>query len=258
VTLGRLDTWDGISVEALRRRWEVPAVEAYVRIGSTNDRALELARDGCAPFTVIVAEEQSAGRGRQGTPWRSPSGCGLTMSVVLPPLKAAARSHMSLLVGLSTAEAIELCTPGAEVGIKWPNDLWLGRRKVGGILCEAVGESAVAGIGVNVRTPPGGFPSELRDIATSLEMISAISFHHSDLAESVIERLKRRLENAGPLLDRAALDALARRDVLEGRHVYSDEAGDGKAAEIAVDGALVLERADGSRARVVAGSVRLR
>lgn len=258
MTAQRLETWDGAGVEALRRRWGVPSVEAYHRIGSTNDRALELARAGCAPFAVIVAENQSAGRGRRGATWLSPPGCALTMSVVLPRLASETRSPVSLLVGLATAEAIESCSPISEVGIKWPNDLWIGGRKVGGVLVETVGESAIAGIGVNVRTPPGGFTAELREIATSLETHGLKYLCISDLALHIVTCMKLRFEDAGRGLDRADLAAISRRDVLRGRAVRSEQAGDGTAAGISTDGALVLERADGSRRRVVAGSVRLR
>ena len=168
-----LAEWDGESVAFLGSEWGASVVEAYACVDSTSRRAAELAGSGCRPYTVVVADEQTAGRGRRGDTWSSPRGCGLWMSVVLPASVSRGLAHLPLLLGLATAEAIEVAAPTTKVWVKWPNDLWVRGRKVAGILCESSGGAVVAGIGVNVTTPQGGFPEELRQIAASLEDVGA-------------------------------------------------------------------------------------
>ncbi len=250
--------WDGEPVAILRSRWDVPVLEAYGRIGSTNDRATELAASGCGPYAVVVAEEQLAGRGRRGATWTSPRGCGLWMSVVLPASVSSERPYLPLLVGLATADAIEEAGSGVEVKIKWPNDLWVGGRKVAGVLCESSGAAVVAGIGINMTLPEGGFPADLADLATSLDVNGANAVMRSVLASKVITALKRRVAGMSAVLPGDALADLGRRDALVGRAIETDQSGEGIARGIAEDGALILERPDGSRVSVVAGSVRLR
>ena len=253
-----LSEWDGEPVTLLRSRWDVPVLEAYGQIGSTNGRAAELAASGCGPYAVVVAEEQSAGRGRRGATWSSPRGCGLWMSVVLPASVSSGLPYLPLLVGLATAAAIEEATSGVEVKIKWPNDLWVGGRKVAGVLCESSGAAVVAGIGINVTPPDGGFPDDLDIIATSLQIVGANSLTRSVLASRVITELKQHVEGLSSVLPSEALADLGRRDALVGCAIDTDQSGEGIARGIAEDGALVLERPDGSRVLVVAGSVRLR
>ena len=133
------------------------------------------------------------------------------MSVVLPPSGEVARPHLALRVGLAAAEAIESCASEADVGIKWPNDLFIGPRKVGGVLCEALGKAVVAGIGINVRPVPHGLP----DHATSLEVELGNKFNMIDLAGSLVDRLKRRVD-AGAQLDSDTHAAIARHFVVAG------------------------------------------
>ena len=253
-----LSEWDGEPVTLLRSRWDVPVLEAYGRIGSTNDRAAELAASSCGPYAVVVAEEQSAGRGRRGATWSSPPACGLWMSVVLPASVPSGLAFLPLLVGLATADAIEEAGSGVEVKIKWPNDLWVGGRKVAGVLCESAGAAVVAGVGINLTPPVGGFPADLTELATSLETVGANSLIRSELALRVVTALKRHVEGLSSVLPGEALAELGRRDALVGRPIDTDQSGEGIARGIAEDGALILERSDGSRVPVVVGSVRLR
>jgi BirA family biotin operon repressor/biotin-[acetyl-CoA-carboxylase] ligase len=249
-----LTHWHGEPVSVWRSLWDVPVVEAYDRIGSTNDRAKELAEEPGRAFAVVVAHEQTAGRGRRGARWHSPSGGGLWMSVVLPCPQAAL--HLPLLVGLAAAEAIEEGSAAVRVGMEWPNDLVVRGRKVGGILCEGVPRAVVAGLGINVRTPDGGFPEALRTRATSLEEEGGNMLQTSVLAGLVVRALKARVTPPWDGLAPDALAALGGRDALLTRPVESEEHGVGRARGIGPDGALLLERPDGSRVRVVAGSVR--
>lgn len=246
--------WHGEPVGTWRTLWGVPAFEAWERIGSTNDRAKELAAEPGNAFAVVVAREQTRGRGRRGASWHSPPDTGLWMSVVLPGEKPAL--HVPLLVGLAAAEAIQDASGSVRVGIEWPNDLVVGRRKLGGILCEGVPGAVVAGIGINLQTPEGGFPEGFRERATSLDMEGANSLSHGALGGLIVRALKRRLATPAVRLERDALVELAHRDALAARPVRTEEHGAGVARGIEPDGALVLERPDGSRVRVVAGSVR--
>ena len=242
-----LDKWQGGSAAEWRAAWDVPVVEAYASIGSTNDRALELAAGAGNVFAVVIADEQTAGRGRRGATWQSPAGAGLWMSTVLPWTRPA--SHVTLLVGLAVAEAIEAAAVRVRVGLKWPNDLFVGRRKLGGVLCESAGAAVVAGIGINLR------PVAVIDRATSLETESGNSLSASVLAGFIMAALQRRAHQEATL-DAQVLGDLSARDTLLGAEVDTDEHGRGTARGIEADGALLLERPDGSRVRVVAGSVR--
>lgn len=245
--------WEGHPVSFWRELWSVPVLEVHDRIGSTNDRARELADDGWGAYTTVIADEQTRGRGRSGAPWLSEAGAGLLISVLLP---AAPATHLSLLVGLAAAEAIERVCPGLRPRIEWPNDVTLSDRKVAGILCEGAGRFVVAGLGVNTREPLGGFPAELGDRAASLEGAGRGRPDRAALAGALLAALRGRLAGTGPRLSLDERVALSERDALEGREVETAQHGRGRAVGIAEDGALVLERPDGTRVHVRAGQVR--
>jgi BirA family transcriptional regulator, biotin operon repressor / biotin---[acetyl-CoA-carboxylase] ligase len=147
-------------------------------LGSTNDAAARLAGSGAEEGTTVVADAQTAGRGRLGRAWYSPPGAGLYTSVVLrsavPHSADSTPSRLSLLtlaVGVALAEALRLAT-ALPVDIKWPNDLMIGRRKVGGILAEGFKVGApsgfvVVGFGINLRT--AAYPPDVESRATSVE-----------------------------------------------------------------------------------------
>lgn len=149
------------------------AIESHAAIGSTNDRALDLLAQGAPHGTLVLADAQTAGRGRRGHAWHSPPGLAIHASLVLrgerpipsPTLLVAA-------AGLGIAEGIEAAAP-VSAGIKWPNDVWIRERKVAGILVEARGFRAdapafVLGFGINVLHAESDFPQALRATATSL------------------------------------------------------------------------------------------
>jgi BirA family transcriptional regulator, biotin operon repressor / biotin---[acetyl-CoA-carboxylase] ligase len=253
-----LTHWEGEPVASWQEAWGVPLLEVWASIGSTSDRALELAERGGRPLTVVIADEQTRGRGRRGAAWHSPPGAGLWMSVVMTA--HAGHRWLPLMVGLAVAEAIEGATGVVGVGIKWPNDLLLGARKVGGILCESAAGVVVAGVGVNVRAPEGGFPETLAGTATALDMEGAKSLSASRLAGLILDGFEDgaegRLGQEANVLACSVLEELAARDVLAGRRVHSEEQGPGIARGISPEGALLLERPDGSRVAVSSGSVR--
>src|SRR3954471_24495710 len=132
---------------------------------STNERARELALGGAPHGTVVTADEQSAGRGRQGRAWTAPARTAVLMSVVLRELDPL----LPLAAAVAVCEACEEAA-GVACGIKWPNDVWVDRRKLAGILVEGRPQEgwAVLGMGVNVDVSPREFPPELRHTAASL------------------------------------------------------------------------------------------
>lgn len=131
---------------------------------STNRVAKELARQGASHGTAVLAKRQTAGRGRLGRSFFSPGG-GLYLSVILrPALAPADLTLMTPMAAVAVCRAVESLCP-LRPGIKWVNDLYLGEKKLCGILCEAAGGAVIVGIGMNLRTPEGGFPAELNAAA---------------------------------------------------------------------------------------------
>jgi BirA family biotin operon repressor/biotin-[acetyl-CoA-carboxylase] ligase len=146
-------------------------------VGSTNDVAATLAGGSASDGAVVVADAQTAGRGRLGRTWFSPPGSGLYVSIVLllpgqapADRRRRARQLLTLSAGVALAEAIERAS-GLRVDVKWPNDLQIGRRKLAGILAESTGsggaDAVVLGYGINVHQT--ACPPDLRERATSLE-----------------------------------------------------------------------------------------
>jgi BirA family transcriptional regulator, biotin operon repressor / biotin---[acetyl-CoA-carboxylase] ligase len=152
-------------------------IELFEQISSTNQEAINLGQSGVEHGTVVIADRQTAGRGRLARTWFSPGSMNVYCSLVLRANLPANRlmewlSWLPLITALSAAEAIESVT-SAPVSLKWPNDLLMSGRKVGGVLCENVqaspsGPFQVIGIGINVNMKPEDFPAELRASATSV------------------------------------------------------------------------------------------
>lgn len=144
-------------------------IERFAALDSTNDYLKQLAESGAPEGTVIIAEEQTAGKGRLGRSWASPPG-GAWFSVLLrPPIPVGRAGCISVLIAVSLARALR-ARWGVPVGVKWPNDLYITNKKLGGILIELSSQAEsiewlVAGIGINVNNEP---PKEARVPATSL------------------------------------------------------------------------------------------
>ena len=221
------------------------------RTDSTNERAKALAVAGAPHGTLVTADEQSAGRGRQGRVWTAPPGRALLASLVVRRL-AGGHELLPLAAGVAVCEACERAA-GVECALKWPNDVWIEGRKVAGILLEGRPHEgwAVAGIGINVLTAPEEFPEELRASATSLAAAGATA-SVKEVLEALLAALSARLADA-PADVLAAWDA---RDALRGREVRWED-GQGVAAGIAESGALVVETSEG-RVELDAGEVHLR
>jgi BirA family biotin operon repressor/biotin-[acetyl-CoA-carboxylase] ligase len=219
----------------------------YRRTDSTSERARALAATGAPHGTLVTADEQTAGRGRQGRRWVAPAGTALLMSVLL---RGEVDELLPLAGAVAVCEACEALT-GARAAIKWPNDVWLERRKVAGILVEArPGLWAVVGMGINVSVTPDQLPSELRDTATSLAA-QGRPVKREELLRAVLEGLEAHLGEPAE----ATLEAWRERDALRGRPVAWD-GGRGTAAGVDASGALLVDTARG-RVTLTAGEVHL-
>jgi BirA family biotin operon repressor/biotin-[acetyl-CoA-carboxylase] ligase len=209
-------------------------------IGSTNLRARELADAGAPHGTVVTADEQLAGRGRQGRVWTAPPRSAVLMSVVLRDLDER-HALLPLAAAVAVCEACETVAPAVRASVKWPNDVWIERRKVAGILIEGRPQEgwAVLGIGLNVSTDAGDFPPELRETATSLR-IEGAAVGVEDTLAALLERLN---EWIGAPPD-AVLAAWRGRDALKGELVRWS-AGEGTADGIDDSGALLVHTRNG-------------
>jgi BirA family biotin operon repressor/biotin-[acetyl-CoA-carboxylase] ligase len=215
--------------------------EHHETIGSTNERARELAEQGAAHGTLVTAGEQTAGRGRQGRGWVTPPGVAIAASLVL-------RDYDDLLplrAGLAVADVA-----GERALVKWPNDVWIEGRKVAGILAEARGHDwAVLGIGVNVALDPSTLPPEVAEIAGTLGRdVEQVEPTLVELLSALEQRLTEDRD--------ATLAALRDRDALLGQPVRWQD-GEGTGAGIDPTGALLVNRLDGTTVALSAGEVTL-
>ena len=222
----------------------------YRRTDSTNTRARELAEAGAPRGTVVTAGEQTGGRGRQGRSWVAPAGKALLYSAVLRPLDER-HLLLPLAAPIAVCEAAESLRPGVECAIKWPNDVWVEGRKVGGILIEARPQDgwAVIGVGLNLAIEPDEFPAELRETATSLGGGAS-----PERARAALDAALGRWVEAPPA---AILEQWRDRDALRGREV-SWEKGSGVADGVDDRGSLVVVTPGGDRTVLGAGEVHLR
>ena len=230
---------------------------------STSDLAKELAEQGAAHGEVVVAERQTAGRGRRGRAWSSPPGKNLYLSVVLrPQLPPQRASELTLVAALAVCDACRQA--GVEAGIKWPNDVLAGDRKLAGILTELAAEPdavqwVVVGIGVNLNTGREDFPEELRGVATSVALERGQPVPRALFAAALLSLLEQWLDRHADEGFEAVRRAWRERSVTLGREVRV-EADGGEVVGVAEDldetGALQV-RAAGRLVRVVAGDVRL-
>jgi BirA family biotin operon repressor/biotin-[acetyl-CoA-carboxylase] ligase len=238
----------------------------YDEIESTNVEAKSLANSGAPEGTVVIAEAQTAGRGRLGRRWTSPSGKGLLFSVLLRPALPMSEAHLlTLVAACAAAEAIESLA-SAPVTIKWPNDLFIGDRKVGGILLEVAGEQdevdwIVVGIGVNVNTEYSELPVALRRTATSLKMVGGEPVDRSELLARLLLALDRHYADAVANGFERALSGFRERDYLlsKGVSVQTREGPvAGRAAGIDERGALLVELPQRQIRRFHSGDVTLK
>ena len=238
------------------------AVEFHAEIASTNDRARAALNEPGGEGLAVVADLQTAGRGRRGRSWISPTGANLLVSVALRPAIAPRLSGvLGVAAALAVRDACASLAPGAGLAIRWPNDV-VDRdgRKVAGLLVETALESgemaeAVIGIGINVNWLPAEMPPEIRDGATSLLVLVGGPVDRVDL----LGRLLGALDDEVQALERGEtpLERLRASSWLDGRAVEVDTGAEtitGRAAGIADDGSLLLD-ADVGRLALSVGEV---
>ncbi len=241
---------------SLEPGWSSPVV-VFGETESTNDDARRLAREGCPHGTIVLADAQSRGRGRAGRAWHSPPGCNVYLSIVLRPrMSVAAIAPFTLAVGLAVACAVE-ARIDRPTRLKWPNDVFVDRLKIAGILAEGQvrGDalaSLVVGIGLDVGTTQ--FPAPLETVATSLALLGA---RDRDRARLVAE-LATQVVVSADRFDREGLapflDGVRQRDALVGRNVAVGDV-TGIARGIADDGSLLVAVTNERVERVVSGTV---
>lgn len=235
----------------------------FEELDSTNSMAKQLAREGAPHMTLVLAERQTLGRGRRGRGWLSRPGLGVWMTLIVrPELPAMRAPELSMVAAVATAQAIESQVP-LSVGIKWPNDLVAGGKKLVGTLLEmsASGDMldwAVIGIGINVLGRE--FPGELPD-AGSIQSVCGQALGRAALVEAFLSEFERvyALWSAGSM-ERLMPLYKAHSSTL-GAHVRAicpDEELVGLAEDIAMDGALMLRLEDGSMRALYAGDVSVR
>lgn len=238
-------------------------VRVFAEVDSTNTMLLAEAAAGAGDGTVVVADHQSAGRGRLGRTWNAAPGSALLVSVLVRPAVAPGRvATLTLMAGYEMAAAIDAeCDAG--VALKWPNDLRLGGRKLGGVLAEARTDAPgalVIGVGVNIRR--GALPAEVAQTAVSLEEAGHDVARSSVLA-GFLERLDTRLASieAGGAGAPVFLEEYATRcetlgtEVRVRMHTTRSVVVEGTAVGVTPDGSLVVRESDGHEVAVGHGEV---
>lgn len=247
--------------DGLDTQWAGRTIEYFDEIDSTNRYARALAREGAAHGTLVLADTQTAGRGRRGRGWISPAGEGIFMSLILrPDMPPDQVAKLSLLTALATANAIAMVT-GLDARIKWPNDIVVKGRKVCGMLLEMDAtadrvESIVAGVGINVHQAQ--FDSEIAHSASSLDLLAGRRISRSAVVRAFLEAFER----ATALDDEAMMHAYRECSATIGQRVqvigltgtYT-----GTAEDITESGSLLVRAdEDGTVREVLAADVSVR
>lgn len=232
--MAELRAYDGVPVDELATRTGAARVHAFDVVESTMDVAHSLARDGAPHGTVVLADAQVAGRGRERREWQSPAG-GVWMTVVLRGVEQSSLGVLPLRVGVASAAALDALAP-RRIGLKWPNDLYLDDGKLGGSLVEARWRGdqldwVAVGIGINLEPPPVPGSAGLGE-----------SIRRAAVVERVIPAVLRAAARSGALTD-AELSDFEARDIARGRTVTSPVAG----VVLGIDsaGALRIDTASG-------------
>jgi BirA family biotin operon repressor/biotin-[acetyl-CoA-carboxylase] ligase len=239
-------------------------VVCLAEIGSTNREARRMADEGAPEGTLVIADYQSAGRGRLDRRWVAPPGSSLLMSVILrPALQAHQLQRLTMIAGLAVADAVEAVT-GLVVGLKWPNDILYGGAKLGGILTDTglggkLVDYAVVGIGLNVNLDPSHLPDRLQMPATSLSHVLGRAVARLQLVWAFLGALESRYlalkAGHSPYAEWAdRLATLGQRVTVGGGGTLVQ----GVAEGVDRDGALLVRLTDGRLERVIAGDVTLR
>lgn len=250
-----------------------PAVSSWSRsinyletVVSTQEEAKRLAENGAQEGTAVMAEEQTGGRGRMGRKWHSPRGKGIWMSIVLrPDLPLSLTPQLTLLAGVAVCRAVREVS-GVQAGIKWPNDLLAGGRKICGILLESSLREGrlhycIAGIGIAVNLTEEDYPDDLQGVGTSLLIEGGgIPVDRSRLAEAVLAELESLYLLYLERGFRPVRELWESMSVTLGRKVlFSTPEGrkEGKAVSLDDNGGLLLEDAAGNITSILSGEIEM-
>ena len=247
-----------MNIDWVRQALPGRRIDYHETLDSTMLAAARLASEGCRAGTAVVAGRQTAGQGRHGHSWYSPPGAGLYVSIVLrPQVPFDWLPVLTLATGLAAVEAIARST-NLRCDLRWPNDLMLDAKKVGGILLQLQERGVIAGIGINVSQD--AFPAELAAEATSLLLAAGREPSREDLLIRVLQTtdaFTRMLEEAGR---QAILDLFTRTSsYAQGKDVTVQQGDDvihGVTAGLDESGFLKVRRAGGDEITVLAGGVR--
>lgn len=243
-------------LDRLRASADVRAIEHHTEIGSTNDRALELAGqpDAELPF-LIVADRQTAGRGRGANRWWAGDGA-FTFSLAIESSAASIPTHrwpqLSLTTGLAICETLEDLTSSSDAQVKWPNDVYLLGRKICGILIESptIRDRLVIGVGLNVNNSFRDAPAELQGTAISLVDYDGQVRDMTDVLITVLDRIAKRWNDLAERGFATLIDEWRPRSYLTGRAVQvvaGPQTVIGRCTGIDDDGALVVQTENGPR-----------
>ena len=242
-------------------------VHWYEVLPSTNDLLKQWGKDGIAHGTVVIADQQSCGRGRMGRSFHSPAGCGIYLSVLLrPKCKAAQLMHLTCAVATAVCDGVEKCC-GFRPGVKWINDLVAENKKLGGILTELGLDPktgrvsyAVLGIGINCGQIESDFDESIRSMATSARMVLGRPADRDRLIAEMVKSLEKMdrelLSSPAAMLDRYRADCMTL-----GRQVSivrGDEVRHATALDIDAEGGLIVRYDTGETAAVTSGEVSVR
>jgi BirA family biotin operon repressor/biotin-[acetyl-CoA-carboxylase] ligase len=228
-------SYDGVAVNVLAEQLHLPKVVAYSQIGSTFDAAHALASANADAGTLVLADMQTAGRGRSGQAWSSPSGQGIWLTLIERPVDRTSLDVLSLRIGLAAATVLDPFSV-EPIQLKWPNDLYVGKKKLAGIMVEARWrddrpEWVAIGFGVNL-TPPDDQPR-----AAGLKP----GVRRTDILCNLIPALRTAAAETGPLTPQE-LESYAARDLARGKRCI--EPLQGRVRGISESGELLVELAD--------------
>lgn len=254
----------------LQTVWAGRNLHFFASTGSTNPDAKRFAEEGEPHGTVVVADRQTAGRGRRGRSWASPAGTSIYFTIVVRPQFAPDKASMiTLVTALSVAQAIEEVT-GLPAQIKWPNDIVVHKKKVCGILTEMSMtpemdeiQFVVAGVGVNTNhDSPEDFPEEIRETATSLKIESGGMVDRAGLLERILARFEENYDTFVRIEDLSGLQEAYQAHLINmnAQVLVLDPAGEytGISRGISKTGELIVERDNGGQVLVYAGEVSVR
>jgi BirA family transcriptional regulator, biotin operon repressor / biotin---[acetyl-CoA-carboxylase] ligase len=256
--------------------WEIQAGLGTAHIGkriytfsqasSTNEVAFRLALKGAEEGEVVLAESQTEGKGRMGRPWESPAGLNIYLSIILRPRIVPSKTPLiTLMAAVACAEAMDEVA-GLLPAIKWPNDLLLERKKLGGILTEADMELdrinfVVVGIGINVNMTRSSFPSSIKDTATSLQEALGREISRIALTQAILRHMEQWYQRLGQGRGEEITRRWKELALIEGQQIEVTSLGEvvrGTALDIDEDGALLVQTDNTTIRRIVAGDVTLK